>query len=319
MNGEPRHTGPVILGLDERPIEQHRAAVRFATDEANRRHVALVLAHGCRPLGTATSYEPPDSPIDHEQRGIELLATAATEVSGRLDPSRPIEVRLGQGTGVDLLLELAGTASLIVLERRVIGRLKRWHSGSTTAGVAAHAECPVVVVRADHEDSVARRGVLVGVDERGHAGLALEIGFAEAALRSASLTAAHAWLVPGPQPGMGYIAPDLEELQAYQDQAEIEVAEALAGFGQTYPDVVVRRSVCSGPATQVLEGLAEQAELLVVGRHSSSRVPTFALGAVARHALDHAPCPVMIVPPTRSPRERPPRWLIGELPIGAGY
>jgi nucleotide-binding universal stress UspA family protein len=319
MNSESRHTGPVILGLDERPVEEQRAAVRFATDEANRRHAALVLAHGCRPLSTSTSYEPADPPIDHERRGMELLATAATEVRRGLDPSRPIEVRLGQGTGVDLLLDLAETAGLIVLERRVIGRLKRWHTGSTTAAVAAHAGCPVVVVRADHEDSVARRGVLVGVDERGHAGLALEVGFAEAALRSASLTAAHSWLVPGPQPGMGYVAPDLEELQAYEEQAEIELAEALAGFGERYPDVVVRRTVSSGPAAQLLDGLAERAELMIVGRHSSSRVPTFALGAVARHALDHAPCPVMIVPPTRSPRERPPRWLVGELPIGAGY
>lgn len=319
MTNEIRRTGPVVLGLDERPVSDQEAALRFAAAEANRRHSALVLAHGCRPLTTATSYAATDSPIDRGQLGMELLAGAAKVVRHHLDTGRPIEVRLGEGTGVDTLLSLSDTASLIVLQRRTIGALRRWHTGSTTSRVAAEAGCPVVLLRDDHESRPGASGVVVGVDERGHASLAVEAAFAEAALRGSTLTAVHAWRTPDLALTYGYVVAEPDAVTELEQQAEVELAEALAGFGASYPDVPVRRVVVSAPPTQVLDAAGETAELVVVGRHGTGRMPTFALGAVARHCIASCPCPVMIVPSARAEHRPPPHWLTGALPVGTGY
>ncbi|HET9647074.1 MAG TPA: universal stress protein [Microlunatus sp.] len=313
------HTGPVVLGLDERPIEAQETAVRFAAMEANRRHAAIVLAHGCQPLTTATSLEPTDSAVDRERSGIELLAAGAKVLRHHLDRARPIEIRLGQGTGVDLLLELSASAGLIVLQRRDIGTFKRWHTGSTTSKVAAEAQCPVVIVRSDHDETLDRSGVVVGVDERGHAGLAVETAFAEASLRQTSLVATHAWQMADLPLTYGYVPPDREEIETLHQQAEVELAEALAGVGASYPDVAVRREVVLGAAQVALDAASEKAELLIIGRHGTGRMAGLALGSVARHAISSAPCPVMIVPPASPGHARRPRWLASEVPVSAGF
>ncbi|GAA3638989.1 universal stress protein [Microlunatus ginsengisoli] len=318
MNTQIARTGPVVLGLDERPAEEQLAAVRFAAAEANRRRVALVLAHGCRPLVTATSFEPTDPPVDRERRGMELLAGAGKVVRHHLDAARPLEVRLGQGSGVDLLLELSASASLIVLQRRSIGALRRWHTGSTTSRVAAEAECPVVVLRDDHEEQLAGSGVVVGVDERGHAGLAVEAAFAEAALRRSTLTAVHAWRTPDLALTYGYLAAEPSAVDELEQQAEIELAEALAGFGEQHPDVVVRRAVVSGAPAAVLDAVGRTAELMVIGRHGTGRSASLALGGVARHCIAAGPCPVMVVPGAGAERQRP-HWLTAEVAVGSGF
>jgi nucleotide-binding universal stress UspA family protein len=310
--------GPVVLGIDNRPIEEQLAAVKFAAAEANRRHAAIVLAHGCAPIITATTLEIDISPDEAERTGMELLAAAAKVVRHHLDPARPIEVQLGQGTGVDTLLELASVANLMVLQRRSIGTLERWHTGSTTSRVAAEAACPVVVVRDDQDEGSQHPGVAVGVDERGHAGLAVETAYAESALRQVPLIATHAWQMADLPLTYGYIPPDPDEIEAMRQQAEIELSEALAGFGAAYPDVIVKREVINGAPQPVLDAVAETAELLVVGRHSSNRVATLALGSVARHAIAKAPCPVMVVPPADPDNRRSPRWLTRGIPVSTG-
>ncbi len=260
-----------------------------------------------------------ESAVEREKVAVERLAAAASVLRHHLDPARPIEVRLGDGTGVDTLLDLSGRTSVIVLQRRTIGALQRWHTGSTTSRVAAEAQCPVIVLRDDHEDSLGRHGVVVGVDNRGHASVAVETAFAEASRRRTSLIAAHAWQFSGPTAAFSYVPADPDEIAAKQTQAELELATALAGFGSAYPDVIVRRELIIGVPQQVLDAVAADAELLVVGRHSSNRVPTLALGGVARHCLANSRCTVMIVPAGHSRRRGSVLPLSSEVSLSSGH
>ena len=55
--------------------------------------------------------------------------------------------------------------------------------------------------------------------------------------------------------------------------------------------------VVEGHPAQVLIDAADGATLLVVGRRGHGGVVGLLLGSVARACTEHAPCPVVVVPP----------------------
>ena len=58
------------------------------------------------------------------------------------------------------------------------------------------------------------------------------------------------------------------------------------------------------PRVHIIDGRLEEgllaecadAELLVVERHRDANLASIGLGALTRHLLDHAPCPVIVTP-----------------------
>ncbi|RKT54210.1 universal stress protein [Saccharothrix australiensis] len=60
--------------------------------------------------------------------------------------------------------------------------------------------------------------------------------------------------------------------------------------------VQVEESVLDGEPGPALVELAEEADSLVLGRHGYSRGGVTVLGSVIRHCLEHATCPVVVVP-----------------------
>ncbi|OKI13785.1 hypothetical protein A6A25_15975 [Saccharothrix sp. CB00851] len=63
-----------------------------------------------------------------------------------------------------------------------------------------------------------------------------------------------------------------------------------------HPGVRVEQSVLDGEPGPTLVGLAEQADSLVLGRHGYNRGGQTIFGSVIRHCLQHATCPVVVVP-----------------------
>jgi nucleotide-binding universal stress UspA family protein len=97
------------------------------------------------------------------------------------------------------------------------------------------------------------------------------------------------------------------------------MSEALAGLAEDYPTVDIRTRVVRGPVVDVLRRAAEDAKLLVIGRHADSRLDFHALGHAARALLHDAPCPLMVVAPS-GPLRAPTRSLLtADIPIGTGY
>ncbi|MEU4744546.1 universal stress protein [Actinosynnema sp. NPDC023658] len=63
--------------------------------------------------------------------------------------------------------------------------------------------------------------------------------------------------------------------------------------------VRVEQSVLDGEPGPTLVELAGEADGLVLGRHGYSRGGITILGSVIRHCLEHATCPVVVVPAAR--------------------
>ena len=87
------------------------------------------------------------------------------------------------------LIRRAAGAEQVVVGSRGTGGFERLVLGSVGAEVAAHAPCPVVVVRGDRHD---RREVVVGVDASDRSHRALEYAFQYAARHGGRVHAIHA-------------------------------------------------------------------------------------------------------------------------------
>jgi nucleotide-binding universal stress UspA family protein len=60
--------------------------------------------------------------------------------------------------------------------------------------------------------------------------------------------------------------------------------------------VAVRSRVVQGDAAQVLLASATDAEMLVVGSRGHGTFAGIVLGSVSQHCVQHAPCPVVVIP-----------------------
>jgi nucleotide-binding universal stress UspA family protein len=85
--------------------------------------------------------------------------------------------------------------------------------------------------------------------------------------------------------------------------------EALAGIEKTLGDLDVVAETRVGHVTGELLGAAASAELVVVGSRGHGRAEDLLVGSVSQHLARHAPCPVVVVRPTREDAAR--RIVVG--------
>jgi nucleotide-binding universal stress UspA family protein len=137
--------------------------------------------------------------------------------------------------------------------------------------------------------------IVVGVDGSRESRRALAFACARARRSERSLVLVHSYLA-----GVGYVSPmamlPLPNLSYYRDVAEAVLNTALEEVNAMAPDIDVTAHLeLGGGGTQICEYSAPSG-LVVVGRSSSSAISHAVLGSVARHVLDHARCPVAVVP-----------------------
>lgn len=280
--------GAVVVGIGTARDGAYAGALREASDWAGRRGVDLLLLAGVgRP--------DPEHPHDDEGPRVALaeLAKAAEQLALERHPQQRVHTEAVPEPGLAALVAASTTAGLLVLQRRRLGPLARLRAGSTTAAVAARAACPVLVVHADDprpDTPGTRSGVVVGVDDRGHAASALAAAFEEASFRGTCLTAVMVWAPIGAT----FVPPDDSELAATRTTYAVRLAEQLAGHRDRYPDVVVHPVVLPGDADLVLSELSRGHELLVVARHADAHGTRHSLGSVTRRILEEAHCPVLV-------------------------
>jgi nucleotide-binding universal stress UspA family protein len=141
--------------------------------------------------------------------------------------------------------------------------------------------------------------IVVGIDGSKHATAALRWAAEEAALRSASLEAVHAWsFVPLATPADAGLVPmawteSIEMLDATRDAAERTAADQVRlALGDRHGATV---TVIEGAAKDVLLTAAADADLLVVGNQGRGNITSALLGSTSAELADCAPCPVVIV------------------------
>ncbi len=137
--------------------------------------------------------------------------------------------------------------------------------------------------------------IVIGVDGSSGAKEALRLGLYEASIRGTRVRVIHAWMPAGAVSvtGPGFIAPtDVAARRRAAEELLGTTVEAVAGNAADRIDRVVVES----PAGPAIIDNAHDAELVVVGRRGLGAVRSLVLGSVSRHVVQHATCPVLVVP-----------------------
>jgi nucleotide-binding universal stress UspA family protein len=77
------------------------------------------------------------------------------------------------------------------------------------------------------------------------------------------------------------------------------LSDALAGWQEKFPDVLVHSAVIRDHPTSGLVSESLNQDLLVVGNHGRHASTATLLGSVSQGVLHHAYCPVAVVPTHR--------------------
>lgn len=278
--------GSVVVGVDGTPFSD--AALAWAVEYATTRHAPLCILHGAGDLGADRI------PLRGDARV--MLADASRRVTdhavslvGRQAPGLEVTVRAPFEDPRYALLDVED-ASMVVVGTRGRGPVASLLLGSVSLAVVSYARCPVTVVRpTDVTPEPGAGEVVVGVDVDGSSQAALDLGFEIASMSGRSLVAVHAW----PRHDMVYDAMRSAERLEVMDQHERRLAEALAGFGEKYPDVPVTPRMSDGGAVTALVKASEHAVHLVLGSRPTQRIPRY-FGSVSRSVVEHAHCPVTV-------------------------
>ncbi|GGT07361.1 stress-inducible protein [Streptomyces kurssanovii] len=290
------------------------AAAEWAAHEARLRRLPLHVLHAWQEWPPAFAHAPftgmGTSPSEETTVTRRWAERVPREVSDRLREGHPgLDITVEQvfGRPTEVLLSAAKKAEALVVGSRGLGSLAGFLAGSVSLPVIAHAERPVVVVRAEEraEDELRSRpgnsegqrylDVVLGLDLARPCDELLAYAFEAAADRAAALRVVHGWSVPmlvgydpaAVDPGHG-VAPGLRETGALSD--------ALRPWRGNFPQVEVKEQCTVGrPADHLVEA-SKDASLLVVGRRIRRAATGAHIGPVTHAVLHHARTPVAVVP-----------------------
>ncbi|MEU4248088.1 universal stress protein [Amycolatopsis sp. NPDC026612] len=278
------------------------AAVAWAAKLASRRHLQLKIVHGLQiaglyygggmtGIGAATLFEAVQT--DGERAIADARALAAS-----VDKDLVIVTDLPTDPPVPMLIDESRHARLLVVGRTGTGGFADMLVGGTAASVAAHAHCPVAVVRGRHDSTdVPEPGpVVVGVDGSPNSEQAVAVAFEEASLRGVPLVAVHAWsdITYEDTRGTARILTQPETLEGDEERL---LGQRLGGWQEKYPDVEIRRQLVRDRPRHVLLEASETAQLVVVGSRGRGGFTGMLLGSTSQALVQHAQCPVLVVRP----------------------
>lgn len=274
----------VTVGIDG--SSESRAAAEWAAREAELLGLPLRLVHAWQSLAQA-----PLLCAETDRDAAEQMLRDTAENLRLRHPGVEVTVESLPGRPVEVLCRVAGEAGLLVLGSRALGGMGGFLLGSVGLSVVAHAERPVVLVRAggqaaDEREAgpvrgssaaPAHRPVVLGLDPAAPDDGPIRFAFEAAARRNTSLRAVHGRRPP--VAGSGSAA----------------LTEALRPWRQKYPDVGVVEDARLGDAAQLLVDASRGACLVVVGRRRRPGPFGTRIGPVVHEVLHHATAPVAVV------------------------
>ena len=288
-------TGPnpkerIVVGVD---ASQHAArAAAWAADEAARRGAVLHVIHALDADPSSALLEPgiDDGHVHTVGDAADQLLAETKHHLLDAHPALTVTTELTRRGAAGTLVWASREAALVVVGTRGRGGFAGLPVGSVSARLAAHAHCPVVVLRASGHDD-ARAGQIVLGMQAHTAEETVLFAFTQAATAGVGVRAVHAW-APYPAHAQDYIS-DTDILA--RNAAEQMVAD-LAPVREKFPDVHVAISVQRGHPAAVLADESARAQLVVVGAHRHRHPLSLGLGPVIHALLGQAHSPVAVVP-----------------------
>jgi nucleotide-binding universal stress UspA family protein len=280
----------IVVGVDE--SDGAADALRWAVDEAalDGAEVTAVMAWGFLDQHHTIVGERFD-PAYSENDALAALEDYKVAAIGP-DRAADAHARLICDLPGPALLDAAAQADLLVVGARGLGGFRGLLLGSVSQHCLHHASTPVAVIRGRRE--VRRSGrVVVAIDGSDTARGALRWALTEARRRDASIEVVHAWQTPYlPRIGDGF------DTTSYETASRRLIADAVTTADTTGLTKPVREHSVHGGAVETILDMADGADLLVLGSRGLGGLKRLVLGSVATQVAHHAPCPVVVVPPT---------------------
>jgi nucleotide-binding universal stress UspA family protein len=259
----------VVVGIDGAADCEN--AIRWGAAEAAARSIDLHLVHAFVwaefrvPLGRS------DLAPGLRAAGDKIVAEAL-ELAHSFGPGVPITAERIDGFPSPVLLAASRDAELIVIGSRASGRIVGLLVGSTGLELAAHALCPVVVVRPT-DDSLVGSRVVIGYDGSAAADAAVDFGLEYA--RRHDLVARIVMVLAEDEDDDHDVT---AALRAHEDARKAERIEV------------------TGHPSELLLEWSTDAQLLVVGSRGRGGFSGLLLGSVSQTVLNQSPCPIAVIP-----------------------
>ncbi len=283
----------IVVGVDG--SEHNQPAVGWACHEAEETKKTLVLIAGTEGLPMPTMPIPrfsSDYTVDSsEEQTRALLNRVRGEIKART-PNLDIATLVTVGKPADIIVESAEKADMVVVGKRGIGAVKRVLVGSTSIAVAGRSRVPVVVVP-DQWVQTSHPGapMVVGIDGSSRDQAVLEFALRRARDGAVPLIAVYAWQLPQ------IYSWSPEDIATWSKQAGDALEDKLQPLADLYPEVKIVRSHKPGSAVVELLEAANDAQLIVLGRHTPpDHLGGFAFGSTSRGVLHYSTCPVAVIP-----------------------
>lgn len=279
MNTSTR-TRPLVVGVDG----ENFAAAHYALDEARSRGCGVRIVHAYRlPVPAVPGLLIDDQAIEQAQaaaQGVIDLFGLQVDAEGA---DVPVEYRLGYASPTELLLEEAKTARALILGTDDVGWFDHLLLGDVSSWLSSRTACPVVVVPAKWSAPDPRGGdVVVTLEGTSSAQGPLAYAFEQADRTGQSLHVLHV-SPPGTR-------------EDDDNERRVNLAEILAGWSESFPDVEVFTTIISGKVDDSILRETCLASLVVVGRTNRHGFPFSLARPTAVAVIKQAQCPVAIVP-----------------------
>jgi nucleotide-binding universal stress UspA family protein len=281
-------TKPLVAATDG--SEESLRAVEWAAREAALRGAPLRIVSAVQVPAMIGLQVRPDrdfvAGLIHQERD-QAFDAAAARAAG-VAPGLQVETVPLSGPPAQAVTESGSEALMLVLGSHGSGAFGWMALGSVSRYAAAHASCPVVVVRG--ETAAVHRQVGIGIGDLDSCADSLTFAFGEASVRKASLIAIHALHLPA----LSRAWSSSSDLAGIEADAARQLAGLLDTWRKKYPDVPVSQDVVRGHTGRALVGLSARADLVVIGRHAGHPMP--GPGSVRHAVLNHALDPVAVAP-----------------------
>lgn len=276
-------SGAVVVGYDE-TLAGERALVLAAQEAALRGAPLEIVNVAAGPKST------------HAGDALaEWIVGEGERTTHDAHPELTVVKRTAVGRPEEVLADEANTAGMLVLGDRGHRDFAALREGAVAVHVVDRAACPVVVLSPDDHGPWYRITAAVDLDDNLED--ILPFAFEEAARRGALL---HVVNVSDGREKEDRKALDAEEIPSGAGRAaghEGALEKAVAPWRARYPETGTETEVRTGSVGQALVEATCDGDLLIVGghRHRDGR-PGMEIGPVLLAVLQHAECPVAVVP-----------------------
>ncbi len=265
--GNLHRNAPVVVGIDGSSTGV-RAAL-WAVDEAVSRGVPLRLMSAIDPAGSVLEDEA------HRLATAEIAVRYAFTAVEATERPVKLEVEIVQDNPRTALIRASMSATMICVGDVGFGHFTDSHVGSTAKTLAAHAHCPVAIVRdrANHPAGRGGRAVAI-IDDAASRHAVLQSGVEEAILRRVPLC-----VVTMRLPG--------------DDHAGARLNRALAQWNRRHPDLDIDAAAVPGGLLDYLAEHAAETQLIVTTANDGAFDELFSAAGLA--AMHKAQCTLVVV------------------------